>query len=794
MAAIEAQPFNHEQYFNEEDICILEKIINYKPESESMSEDTPMPQKVESTPSEKSGDVNNETKNIYYITIHHHKENLSLLHYYINQINSLNYTKKYYSNVDFKLYFFTTLEHSTFIKNIPESINKEEHKKKYECNLRYKTINIKLSIQEINININENCNLILHIVNIIPFDIQIAAVEFNISEEELQCEADKYPNVEWNNNKIGTKRFVSQLMIFHEQYKDQSNNYFHWQIDYGTKVGIPYYVNYIGLSGETGYMTMKDYDKFKRRKFAPKRKILAAAAQEDSEDPKAAEDSEDPKAAEDLEASGNSEDSRATEAQQKALGAPEDSKAQKLPNGSKSFGHLHYYHICYAKKFLILLNKLDIKFELINNKVNNKDKSLNKEVTELLLSKFDFILFFMNHYDNRDFMHYTTGSLHSSEYILFNKTSSGITETRNISINHTGAQSGNQYRPNYRGGGDFSMTLHYDKFYISNIKLFLKYRICYNPYLIDSNEDLYLTLLLQNITEKYNKSICSFFFFGYVKCIYEEKKDDGVNAKKTIKSIFLNIYNNALVPTHSDQIKLSEPLKGCKNLPFININTQINTKCSIANKQKCDNYSLQRELMCALFKKHMLSYKEDNNFKLITTDISTVDKNTGATTTITYLILQIKNLLEKYYYNYLYNYLLDFNDLSIDFNDFNIDKKKYLVNKYYNQFISLIKINIPKQLDTETIKKDVAEKLRRVATNIKDEDKCVTEAGEQSVETRSEAVVLQQPRETRQSKRQKTEQDEQFKLSKDSTFLKYLKYKSKYLKLKYYIKNNNIIN
>ena len=98
-----------------------------------------------------------------------------------------------------------------------------------------------------------------YIVNILPFDIEIAAVEFDIEIDDLLCEFEnivssnkiKHEDIIYNNNQIGTKRIVSQLMLFHKQKSNLNNNYFHWQIDYGTNFGIPYHINYMNVNGAT---------------------------------------------------------------------------------------------------------------------------------------------------------------------------------------------------------------------------------------------------------------------------------------------------------------------------------------------------------------------------------------------------------------------------------------------------------------------------------------------------------------------------------------------------------------
>ena len=107
--------YEHEKSFSEEDICFLHKIMNDRKELVPMkdidehlvSSVAPM-EDIDKQPASSQVPMEDisKTENIYVITIHHHKEQLSLLNYYINQIDNLNYVqKKYYNDVKFELYF-----------------------------------------------------------------------------------------------------------------------------------------------------------------------------------------------------------------------------------------------------------------------------------------------------------------------------------------------------------------------------------------------------------------------------------------------------------------------------------------------------------------------------------------------------------------------------------------------------------------------------------------------------------------------------------------------------------------
>ncbi len=601
--------YEHEKSFSEEDICFLHKIMNDRKELVPMkdidehlvSSVAPM-EDIDKQPASSQVPMEDisKTENIYVITIHHHKEQLSLLNYYINQIDNLNYVqKKYYNDVKFELYFFTSLPHKNFYDEIPKNIIKNKLSAKFVLSLKYKTIYIQLEIAKVAIT-GTYSNIILNIVNIIPFDIQIASVEFNISEEELTCECNKHKNLVYNNNQIGTKRFVSQLMLFHEQLNNNNKNYFHWQIDYGTKFGIPYHINYVNVKGA-------------QFKFSDKTVLTTSVS---------------------------------------------------------------YTHLCNAKQYLSNLIDLGIKF----------DKIYYDNIPEILLSKFDFSLFFMNHYNNSEFMHFTLGSPTDTESELLAPLKSE--QYRGI---ESDSKSTSPYKPKKNTHNSITMITHYDKCYISNIKLFLKYYICYNPYLIESNEDLFLSNLL--CRTKYNKPICSFYFFTYIKCqttpkIPKESFNPPVGYVFPIHIDFLNIYNNYDIDPSSKTYRINDNFKSncTSDSKLCDTFKRIDVDCSVLKKQDTNIYTNNRHNAFLDFAKYFIikNKTDSNKFKLkihhqperysIYAGGENSDRIVHAKTSLFLIPNQI-------YYKVYYNHLI----AGSIYNNVSVSKKNYNINEDENK-------------------------------------------------------------------------------------------------------------
>jgi len=793
-------PYEHEKSFSEEDICLLHKIIDDKEElvpmkdidEHSISSVAPMK------------DIS-MSENIYVITIHHHKEKLSLLDYYINQLDSLNYVqKKYYNDVKFELYFFTSLPHNIFYDNIPLHFVEGEMSKIEEISLKYKTIDIKLKITTINIK-GTHCDITLNLVNILPFDIQIASVEFNISKEELTCECDKLResgNIVWSNNHIGTKRFVSQLMLFQKQCQYDNNNYYHWQIDYGTKIGIPYYINYVGIEDSK----LADLLSFE---------IAKEQTHNNSE----------------LEAPlfTNLVDFKTDENYEKILKYQKkfasDEKATKV--GVVLTPDNEYNHLCYAKEYLVHLNKI----------INGKFELLNDNITEIIASKFDFVLFFINQYDNRDFMHFTTGAISNEEKpkIIYTKTKIDINRSRQHKEKSEGS-----FRPRYIHKHPSISTGHYDKYYISNIKLFLKYKICYNPYLIISNEDTYLTkqlydFYLRNIlkkhqeTEKYEKVICPFYFMAYIKCYTNKDKDERnikvsleqeINVSTTsneifkdvkYESIFLNLYNNREIEWKSSRYFLNPEIKKCSIGEFIDVTKRIQTLCSITFKQPTQNYKDVRDNMKQIHdtmispihiseinsiqppkkRNKTQSHLQNKNpeklwqdplktkFKLCTYEITDTQNKT-----IKYLYIHINENYDRLEYNYLESFKICDNVLFGE----KIQKKNNKINMFFNKLTNSFltekqHASLPKPKQSPIIltpEQEAEKEAKQKKSQAKKDAEAKKQASAEAKATRRSSRVQQSVSSQINPGLATTNPNQ----TKKRTREKYLKYKIKYLRLK----------
>ena len=180
----------------------------------------------------------------YIVTLFHHNEDLKYFtEYHLVQINFMK-KKIAKENLPIKIqvYIFTSV-------NLERLEEGEAKVIELNCSHISKYFDDKLNDFKIKIKkkkINE-----IRYINILPYEYDLMKQLFNFSEENnikftelMYGEAKLMDKIDWNNNTIGAKRFVSQSLVINKHIKNYPRKclgYFHWQIDLYIKIGIPSY-------------------------------------------------------------------------------------------------------------------------------------------------------------------------------------------------------------------------------------------------------------------------------------------------------------------------------------------------------------------------------------------------------------------------------------------------------------------------------------------------------------------------------------------------------------------------
>ena len=200
----------------------------------------------------------------YIVTLFHHNENLAYFNeYHLAQINFMKKKiKKEKLPIKIQVYIFTSvnvesLESLESLKSLEslESLERGEIKEiELDCSYISKYFYNKLNDFKIKIKqnkIKQNKIGKIRYINILPYEYDLMKRLFNFSEENdrqftnlMFGEVKLMDNIDWNNNTIGAKRFVSQSLVINKHKRNYPHNclgYFHWQIDLYIKIGIPSY-------------------------------------------------------------------------------------------------------------------------------------------------------------------------------------------------------------------------------------------------------------------------------------------------------------------------------------------------------------------------------------------------------------------------------------------------------------------------------------------------------------------------------------------------------------------------
>jgi len=189
----------------------------------------------------------------YIITLFHHNENLDYFNtYHLEQINFMK--KKIIKDnlpIKIKVYIFTSvpIEEIACNKKIEVIYIKNKDLKCDYIGPNFDIIlnNFKIGIKQIKIDE-------IRYVNILPYeyDLMKKLFKFSVTDDtefnNLEFNGVKLiEQIDWNNNTIGAKRFVSQALVINKHIKNiktefkKCYGYYHWQIDLYIRIGIPSY-------------------------------------------------------------------------------------------------------------------------------------------------------------------------------------------------------------------------------------------------------------------------------------------------------------------------------------------------------------------------------------------------------------------------------------------------------------------------------------------------------------------------------------------------------------------------
>jgi hypothetical protein len=231
-----------------------------------------------------------ELTTYYIMTIYHHNEDFTyFINYYIPQINYI--TCKLLSDnlaekIKLHVYVFTSVDLS-IPDNICNLFNSNQYNeinyslvdqllhngltpgstpgsnyKKINCDHIVNRILNKTDIKyDVNVLIKtyKINGLYINFVNILPYEYNLLKIIFPQNTEEeiiFNKELELIKNqINWNNNSIGAKRFVSQSLAIdlsnQDKYKNKNKNeFFHWQSDLYIKIGVPSYAKHYNNENE----------------------------------------------------------------------------------------------------------------------------------------------------------------------------------------------------------------------------------------------------------------------------------------------------------------------------------------------------------------------------------------------------------------------------------------------------------------------------------------------------------------------------------------------------------------
>jgi len=195
----------------------------------------------------------------YILTIYHHNEDFKYFNtYYIPQLKNL--ITNLPDNVNLRIYIFTSVDLSD-TSNIDELVGKgntelidtELHNQidkidnyyKIDCNhvnnfLRINNFIVKIIVKTYNID-----GININFVNILPYEYELLKLIFPPNEPITNILDSNFENIKnevnWNNNSIGAKRFISQSFVINLSNKFTEKKFFHWQSDLYIMIGIPSY-------------------------------------------------------------------------------------------------------------------------------------------------------------------------------------------------------------------------------------------------------------------------------------------------------------------------------------------------------------------------------------------------------------------------------------------------------------------------------------------------------------------------------------------------------------------------
>jgi len=480
-------------------------------------------------------------KTEYVMTIFHHNEDFKyFIEYYIPQIDYIKEKLLEFNMNDVRLniYIFTSVDLSSE-SNINLLFNSIEDKSSYkqvylgtelhnvlpnsEINLNCKKINCnhiierilniydKDSIPEFNIDILiktfEIKDLIVNFVNILPYEYDLLKILFP-PEKKNNCELVEYfepikNQVNWNNNSIGAKRFVSQAFVINLSNNENyvKNEFFHWQSDLYIAIGVPSYAkNYNSINElfvetcKEQYPTVPEIAKFL---YQPPEFISRVINQD--------------------------------------LG---DIIIRNDNSELFTFILAHYQYKNFIDHFTLGQQDISLNPKYIKEEFKGKKKTKSVSIPNKVIPSDCYEIY------------YDVSGVELTNYQK-EKDKDG---KRNIC--GMGNKSTSPYKPKFNVKGILTINAHYDKFYITNIKTIKETRTFYNPLFTDWSEDIFFTWLMQ----KSNLVIVPFYLLTYS---IPEKKTQNFTFKGEPKfeHITFKIFAANFSPTDSSNDKLNIEFK-----------------------------------------------------------------------------------------------------------------------------------------------------------------------------------------------------------------------------------------
>jgi hypothetical protein len=421
-------------------------------------------------------------KTEYVMTIFHHDEDFKyFIEYYIPQIVNIknNFPKLNVNNIGLNIYIFTSVDLSSK-SNIDLLFNSVEDKssyrevnsitelhnvlpnsiinsscKKINCNHiihRILNNNDTLIIPEFNIDILiktfEIKDLIVNFVNILPYEYDLLKILF--PPETIDSKLHEYfepikNQVNWNNNSIGAKRFVSQSFIINLSNYESFNKkeFFHWQLDLYIKIGVPSYAKNYNKKNDKfvntcndEYPTVPEIAKFL---YKPPNFIRTDQNQD--------------------------------------LG---DIIIRNDNTELFTFILAHYQYKNFIDHFTLGQQDISLSPKYKNQETHTrKRKTTQAETIKVIPSDC-----YQNYFDVPNVPLSTCQKGKDNE------------GKKNICGMDSGKKT-SPYKPKYNDN-TLTINAHYDKFYITNIQTIKETFTFYNPLFTDWSEDIFFTLLMQN--------------------------------------------------------------------------------------------------------------------------------------------------------------------------------------------------------------------------------------------------------------------------------------------------------